>query len=161
MRVPVIPPGPALAAQHGPDAIDVTMMDEESDTPANDLDSTPPTSNRNPPNGQPNLETTNNQLSANATSSPMAIPTGRTSSAATTGRNDARTPSPTSGTPALLNGQEGPITPRNDAGPWVFDGSGVRVRLGDAALDGATSLNAAADRSCEMLLDEVHVGGNP
>ena len=28
----------------------------------------------------------------------------------------------------VLNGAEGPITPRNDAGPWVFDGSaGGRV----------------------------------
>lgn len=147
--------------------MDVTMMDEGSDTPANDLDSAPSANARNPPNGQPNLAAAaagaDNQLSTNATSSPMAIPTARASSgSAATGRNGARTPSPTSsGTPALLNGQEGPITPRNDAGPWVFDGSGVRMRRSDAALSGTTSLNAAANRSCEMILDEVQFGGHP
>jgi len=41
------------------------------------------------------------------------------------GRRETRTPSPT-GAP-VTNGHEGPITPRNDAGPWVFDGSGVRL----------------------------------
>ncbi|TLS30407.1 hypothetical protein PpBr36_03638 [Pyricularia pennisetigena] len=40
-----------------------------------------------------------------------------------------RTPSPASNGPAPLGVAEGPITPRNDAGPWVFDG-GVISRLG-------------------------------
>ncbi|TLD04898.1 uncharacterized protein PgNI_09462 [Pyricularia grisea] len=40
-----------------------------------------------------------------------------------------RTPSPASNGPAALGATEGPITPRNDAGPWVFDG-GVISRLG-------------------------------
>ncbi|PSS01005.1 hypothetical protein BD289DRAFT_360320 [Coniella lustricola] len=31
------------------------------------------------------------------------------------------------------NGHEGPITPRNDAGPWVFDGSGARIAAAAAA----------------------------
>jgi hypothetical protein len=73
-------------------------------------------------------------------------------------RRDARTPSPSGINPAL-NGQEGPITPRNDAGPWVFDGSGVRVRDGETTVVGApspqiitTSIDAAAN-------DEMDVGG--
>lgn len=40
-----------------------------------------------------------------------------------------RTPSPASHGRGPLGGAEGPITPRNDAGPWVFDG-GVISRLG-------------------------------
>jgi len=32
-----------------------------------------------------------------------------------------RTPSPENG--VVIHAHEGPITPRNDAGPWVFDGS--------------------------------------
>jgi hypothetical protein len=44
-----------------------------------------------------------------------------------------RTPSP-GGNPGL-NGADGPITPRNDAGPWVFDGSAGRraTQLGGLA----------------------------
>lgn len=48
-----------------------------------------------------------------------------------------RTPSPPQ------PGTEGPITPRNDAGPWVFDGSAGR-RATDATEE-MTSLDAAAD----------------
>lgn len=69
-----------------------------------------------------------------ATSNPMPIPT--TANAAqqrilSSGRNGTRTPSPTGAPVGAMNGHEGPITPRNDAGPWVFDGSGVRLRAAD------------------------------
>jgi E3 ubiquitin-protein ligase DMA1/2 len=65
------------------------------------------------------------------------IPIGNPS----TGRN-TRTPSP-AGNPS--SGNEGPITPRNDAGPWVFDGSAGR-RVDDGGLHlGTMSLNAAAE----------------
>ncbi|KAK0722443.1 hypothetical protein B0T26DRAFT_641928 [Lasiosphaeria miniovina] len=78
---------------------------------------------------------------SHTTSNPMPIPSGgaagqRAVSSPTNistggdGRRDIRTPSPT-GAP-ILNSHEGPITPRNDAGPWVFDGSGVRLRLDGA-----------------------------
>ncbi|KAK1751632.1 hypothetical protein QBC47DRAFT_405653 [Echria macrotheca] len=82
-------------------------------------------------------ETNHSRPSPYSTSSPMPIPpsgpTQRAVSAgamipAADGRGDARTPSPT-GAPVNLNTNEGPITPRNDAGPWVFDGSGVRLRV--------------------------------
>lgn len=47
-----------------------------------------------------------------------------------TDRGTARTPSP-NGMPSSLNetaiGVEGPLTPRNDAGPFVFDGSAGRL----------------------------------
>lgn len=59
----------------------------------------------------------NNETATHATSEPVPIPTSTP--------NTRRTPSPNS-IPAV-NGHEGPITPRNDAGPWVFDGSGARI----------------------------------
>lgn len=57
------------------------------------------------------------------------------------GRNPRanRTPSP----PGLTNGVEGPITPRNDVGPWVFDGSAGR--RGDINAANMTSLDAATE----------------
>lgn len=80
----------------------------------------------------------NSRPSPYSTSTPVPIPSSASSQRAVSvgggvnistgdGRRDARTPSPT-GAPVLPNPHEGPITPRNDAGPWVFDGSGVRVR---------------------------------
>ncbi|KAH7308159.1 SMAD/FHA domain-containing protein [Stachybotrys elegans] len=51
---------------------------------------------------------------------------------------DPRTPSP----PGM--GHEGPITPRNDAGPWVFDGSAGGGEAGDATVI-IRSIDAAAD----------------
>ncbi|KAF4980472.1 hypothetical protein FZEAL_3517 [Fusarium zealandicum] len=51
---------------------------------------------------------------------------------------DGRTPSP----PGLSNGAEGPITPRNNVGPWVFDGSAGRTA--DATAAEMTSIDAAA-----------------
>jgi len=67
-----------------------------------------------------------------------------------TGRSRSRTPSP-NGMPSSLSdvliGTEGPMTPRNDAGPFVFDGSAGRPS--DVRLASLTSMNldAAADTS--------------
>lgn len=70
---------------------------------------------------------------SHATTEPLAI-------------NGRRTPSPSSGGP--VNPHEGPITPRNDAGPWVFDGSGARI--GAAPNTGARqSLNGVVDMEME------------
>ncbi|KAJ4423916.1 hypothetical protein N0V82_001344 [Gnomoniopsis sp. IMI 355080] len=55
----------------------------------------------------------------NIPSEPVAIPNATP--------NTRRTPSPGSGGVPTSTGHEGPITPRNDAGPWVFDGSGARI----------------------------------
>lgn len=44
---------------------------------------------------------------------------------------NGRTPSPHSRAPScpdVISGQDGPLTPRNDAGPFVFDGSAGRAR---------------------------------
>ncbi|KAI1828190.1 SMAD/FHA domain-containing protein [Xylaria intraflava] len=65
-------------------------------------------------------------------SEPVPIPNG----------SQRKTPSPTSN--GLLNAQEGPITPRNNAGPWVFDGNPARVSHESARRNGMGSLNAAA-----------------
>lgn len=51
---------------------------------------------------------------------------------------DSRTPSP----PGMTNGAEGPITPRNNVGPWVFDGSAGRAAPTSAEM---TSIDAAAE----------------
>ncbi|KAK4177457.1 hypothetical protein QBC36DRAFT_371616 [Triangularia setosa] len=55
-----------------------------------------------------------------------------------------RTPSPTG--PLITGNNEGPITPRNDAGPWVFDGSGLRQRAdgGGATAQGAPANDTAS-----------------
>ncbi|KAI0194360.1 FHA domain-containing protein [Xylaria flabelliformis] len=53
-----------------------------------------------------------------------------------------RTPSPTQN--GLLSAHEGPITPRNDAGPWVFDGNPARVSHESTRRNAMASLNAAA-----------------
>ncbi|TDZ18847.1 E3 ubiquitin-protein ligase DMA2 [Colletotrichum sidae] len=81
-------------------------------------------------------------VAPNATAAPVPIPSTATSQAAVprTGR-DTRTPSPIGN--HLVNGNEGPITPRNDAGPWVFDGSANR-RAADAP-SAMRSLDEAAD----------------
>ncbi|ROT38449.1 SMAD/FHA domain-containing protein [Sodiomyces alkalinus F11] len=57
-----------------------------------------------------------------------------------------RTPSP----PTQNGGVEGPITPRNDAGPWVFDGSAAGSRAGSASEGtGMRSLDEAAEGESE------------
>ncbi|KAL2753272.1 hypothetical protein ACRALDRAFT_2110969 [Sodiomyces alcalophilus JCM 7366] len=72
-----------------------------------------------------------------------ALPRHRSRSSSSTG---SRTPSP----PSQTGGVEGPITPRNDAGPWVFDGSaaGSRASSGSGAA-GMRSLDAAAEMDAE------------
>ncbi|OHW91141.1 FHA domain-containing protein [Colletotrichum incanum] len=73
---------------------------------------------------------------------PVAIPAIAAAQAAVSrsGR-DTRTPSPIGN--HLVTAHEGPITPRNDAGPWVFDGSAGR-RAAEAS-NGMRSLDAAAE----------------
>ncbi|KAL7626923.1 hypothetical protein AAE478_003697 [Parahypoxylon ruwenzoriense] len=53
-----------------------------------------------------------------------------------------RTPSPNSH--LLTPSHEGPITPRNDAGPWVFDGNPARASQESVRRNGMSSLDAAA-----------------
>lgn len=72
------------------------------------------------------------QIESHSTVAPVDIRSGRAQSGTpgsmsvgSFNRNE-RTPSPNS---RLLNGTEGPMTPRNDAGPFIFDGSGGRVAL--------------------------------
>ncbi|KAI0115841.1 SMAD/FHA domain-containing protein [Nemania sp. FL0031] len=60
-----------------------------------------------------------------------------------------RTPSPSRN--GLSNGQEGLITPRNDAGPWVFDGNPARVSQESARRNAMGSLNAAAQTSSNQI----------
>ena len=64
---------------------------------------------------------------------------------ARTDRSSTRTPSP-NGLPSSLTdgiGPEGPMTPRNDVGPFIFDGSAGR--LGGPALLPSVNLDEVAD----------------
>ncbi|KAK8092033.1 hypothetical protein PG997_002394 [Apiospora hydei] len=80
-----------------------------------------------------------------ANSSPVAIPTtSRTTTAAASSNRGTRTPSPT-GAP-LANCTEGPLTPRNDAGPWVFDGDAGRASQDISRPGAMNSLDAATNR---------------
>jgi len=83
----------------------------------------------------------------NLSSPPLPISSASSSHLPPT--NDAagrrRTPSPNSASLAVV--AEGPLTPRNDAGPWVFDGNPARVSQDVPRPNAMTSLNAAADRA--------------
>ncbi|KAI0841743.1 SMAD/FHA domain-containing protein [Hypoxylon sp. FL0890] len=86
--------------------------------------------------------TVQSTLLRHAVTEPVPIPnaTPRVSSGDRSATN--RTPSPNS--QPLTNGNEGPITPRNDAGPWVFDGNPARVSQESTRRNGMSSLDAAA-----------------
>lgn len=65
-------------------------------------------------------------------------------------RSGARTPSP-NGLPSSLTdgiGHEGPMTPRNDVGPFIFDGSAGRA---GASVAPAVNLNEVADAPSSHL----------
>jgi hypothetical protein len=131
------------------DTMDVTMHVDASDHGTTGLSS-------NGRSGSRDRSTNSRQMVSHATSAPVPIPsfsttTGQRVAAGTNTsalRGQTGTPSPTEHNPVLHNHHEGPITPRNDAGPWVFDGSGGRIR-GPAPPAGAgmrlTSLDTAAD----------------
>lgn len=87
--------------------------------------STPSTTSSSRPSGE----------ASHATSDPVPI-------------NGRRTPSPNSIGNHVTNGHEGPITPRNDAGPWVFDGSGARIGVAPTA-GARQSLNGVVDTEME------------
>ncbi|KAH7000181.1 hypothetical protein EDB80DRAFT_866229 [Ilyonectria destructans] len=74
-----------------------------------------------------------------AVSEPLPIRNSASGAGRHIALRDSRTPSP----PGLTPGVEGPITPRNNAGPWVFDGSAGRNA--DATTAEMRSLDAAAD----------------
>lgn len=97
--------------------------------PATDGASTPPTTDAVP----------------RSATEPLPIPN--------TTPNTRRTPSPGSGVP-VTNGHEGPITPRNDAGPWVFDGSGARIGVAPTpSAIARQSLNGVVDT--DVAVDEI------
>ncbi|KAK3357088.1 hypothetical protein B0T25DRAFT_146471 [Lasiosphaeria hispida] len=111
------------------EAPDVTMLLDPPSHDITEIDDNALTHQRS--------STTRPSVSPYSTSNPVPIPSASSSSQriasggvsiASDGRRDTRTPSPT-GAPVTINGHEGPITPRNDAGPWVFDGSGARMRV--------------------------------
>lgn len=81
-------------------------------------------------------------VAPNTATPPVPIPAvGAAPSAVSRSGRDTRTPSPIGN--HLVVSNEGPITPRNDAGPWVFDGSAGR-RAAEAS-NGMRSLDAAAE----------------
>lgn len=149
---PVASPEPAMPAQYETDVMDMTMQDVDlpplvNHEVTNNMSATQSNALLNGPLGPPR-PSNNRSVSLNATSVPIGIPNGRSASSSipVTGRpGTTRTPSPTTpGLPAFMSNNEGPITPRNNEGPWVFDGSGVRSRLGDTT-GPSINLGTAAD----------------
>ncbi|KAL2024704.1 hypothetical protein VTK56DRAFT_6905 [Thermocarpiscus australiensis] len=102
---------------------------------------------------------------------PIPAPAGGQRTVSGEGRREARTPSPTGGPVVNGHGHEGPITPRNDAGPWVFDGSGVRLGAAigagagagadDGGGGGAAAAAAPAPRVSSLEGVVRPVGGRP
>lgn len=85
-------------------------------------------------------------VASHVASEPVAIPNATP--------NTRRTPSPGNGGVPTTNGHEGPITPRNDAGPWVFDGSGARIGVAPSSSAIARqSLNGVVDM--DVQVDEI------
>ena len=116
---PLVPSSPSPQAQpEGSLVHDATMMDVT-------IALNPPDS----PGDRGNLP--------HATSEPLPIANPASGSGHASTR-DQLTPSPP------INGHEGPITPRNDAGPWVFDGSAGQRRAAGESGPGMRSLAAAA-----------------
>ncbi|KAI1106840.1 hypothetical protein F4804DRAFT_270148 [Jackrogersella minutella] len=81
-------------------------------------------------------------LLRHAATEPVPIPNATPRVSVGDRSTSTRTPSPNNH--PLANGNEGPITPRNDAGPWVFDGNPARVSQESARRNGMSSLDAAA-----------------
>lgn len=123
---------PPVSAAHGENAAPSASSSTESVVmhdaiPGNDGASTPSTAHNIP-------------------TEPVAIPNATP--------NTRRTPSPGSGGVPTSNGHEGPITPRNDAGPWVFDGSGARIGVAPTSSGIARqSLNGVVDM--DVQVDEI------
>ncbi|KAI2471416.1 RING finger protein [Annulohypoxylon bovei var. microspora] len=87
-------------------------------------------------------DTVQTVLLRHAATEPVPIPNATPRISGGDRSTSNRTPSPNSH--PLANGHEGPITPRNDAGPWVFDGNPARVSQESARRNGMSSLDAAA-----------------
>ncbi|KAH8178605.1 FHA domain-containing protein [Sarocladium implicatum] len=76
-------------------------------------------------------------------SAPLPIRNASASNASRQSITDQNRPNRTPSPPG--HGPEGPLTPSNDAGPWVFDGSAAGTRAADANAGEMVSLDAAAD----------------
>lgn len=123
------PPGTTISTPLG-EAPEVTMSNSVDDSAASEQ--APSGGGASTPSTMGSIRPSH-ELS-HATSDPVRI-------------NGRRTPSPGSGGPTGAQ-HEGPITPRNDAGPWVFDGSGARI--GTTPNGGARqSLNGVVDMDVE------------
>lgn len=120
---------PEAAAADGGEAGDTTMMLDHAPT----VTAAPP-----PPPPEP------------AASSPVPIPQPNRATLVNGGhvpsRGGNRTPSPPGARPAVHH--EGPLTPRNDLGPWVFDGDAGRSSQ-DISRPGAMSNLDAATAQVE------------
>jgi hypothetical protein len=103
------------------------------------------------PSPSDSIESQNPQISNNATVAPVDI-IGRKpvpfSASTLLDRRSTRTPSPNGTSSSLdvaVNGNEGPMTPRNDVGPFVFDGSAGTSSDARMAAIATMNLNAATE----------------
>lgn len=135
--------GAADALQNGESEVSKqTLMQPAEDQPNNDTDTADLTNASEVPGARGNLTHT--------TSAPLPISNPASGAGRASMSRDNRTPSPPG------PGAEGPITPRNEAGPWVFDGSagvGAGGSAGEptaamASLDAAADMTMTSDETC-------------
>lgn len=92
--------------------------------------------------------------SPHATSPPVPIPASAAGAVASGAARQTQTPSPIAG--QAIHPHEGPITPRNDAGPWVFDGSGIRVGGSRPSTDSRHGEMCSLDTAAAELAGRTH-----
>ncbi|KAG5995723.1 hypothetical protein E4U43_002977 [Claviceps pusilla] len=126
----------------------VNVSEARDSAPSPDPDAMDTTVNFNAPDSPSSEEPEPDGALPHATSEPLPIANPVSGAGRVGHLRENRSPSPAS------SGAEGPITPRNNAGPWVFDGgAGRRVADGNTELP---SLDAAAgvDVSSAMQSDD-------
>ncbi|CAK7203918.1 hypothetical protein SEUCBS139899_006668 [Sporothrix eucalyptigena] len=111
---------------------------------------------------------------SHATSHPVPIPSGSRlpsgsgsafaaangNSGDNSGSDSARTPPSPTERHVAPTGHEGPITPRNDAGPWVFDGSGIRIGSSRASTDSRRGEMRNLDTAAAEISRHFHSANN-
>ncbi|KAG6049083.1 hypothetical protein E4U39_006591 [Claviceps sp. Clav50 group G5] len=129
---------------HDEENMDVDGKDPEETSSHDEPSSAPETTDAAPSTPDPDAMDVTVSFDASDPSSALPHAHGTSEPLPITNRvghlqRENRSPSPSS------SGAEGPITPRNNAGPWVFDGSAGRRVVDGTERAEMRSLDAAAD----------------